>query len=123
MGCHSLLQGICLTQGSNLCLCTAGRFFITKLPHTSLKKLWLLLSPLTPLRIWRISQWCKCDSVFSYFPTGNSSTNLCLHLNTIILTSGGMNYIIFSKIITCILSRHNPKFTYLEKMSLLPYLV
>ena len=60
---------------------------------------------------------------FLISPQGHSSTNLCLHLNTIILTSGGMNYIIFSKIITYILSRHNPRFTYLEETSLLPYLV
>ena len=35
VGCHFLLQGIFLTQGSNLCLLSpalAGRFFITALP-------------------------------------------------------------------------------------------
>ena len=33
VGCHSLLQGIILIQGSNLhllCLCTVGRFFTTE---------------------------------------------------------------------------------------------
>ena len=38
MGCHFLLQGIFLTQGSNLPLlhCLAGRFFTTELPGKSL---------------------------------------------------------------------------------------
>ena len=39
VGCHVLLQGMFLTQGSNPCLCTKGRFLNPEPPYTSMKKI------------------------------------------------------------------------------------
>lgn len=80
-----------------------------------LKRLWLQLPLLTPLSTWGLPQWCKYGSVFFISPHSNRNTYSCLHLNTIMLTSGSVNYVIFTKTITCVFRRHNPRFIYFGK--------
>ena len=58
VGCHGLLQGIFLTQGSNLCLLTspalAGGFFTTTATWGTLEYKWLSLISLKKNLVWTI---------------------------------------------------------------------